>query len=488
MHSEDRPDVLLIAAPSTMESRFKSTTSLYKPTEPLGLLYIAANLLKHGYSVRFIDFNAEGIALPEAISLIEKIQPKILGISCLTQEAYMVEELLKQVRHTLPQTPVVMGNVHSSYFFDYYLKNNLSDYVVHGDGEETMVALTEVILSKGDPKTVNGISYLDSEGGSVTTPPNIINDLDALPPPAWELAKIEKYKASFYYNFQPDRTRIMISSRGCPIGCTFCTIHDGKKVRFHSAERVVAEIQHLVDTYGTTHINFQDPMFLTRPSRVRDICNGLIDKGIKIGWACEAHVNYAREDLFEIMKKAGCHTVFFGLECGDDALLKNIGKRTTVEQGKKAIHMARKYGLKPVGFFLLGVPGETEALSQKTIDFGLSLPLDMAFFSITVPLPGSQMFKEFVENDKRFDPYNWNGFSNTGYFGDKNPEWSPPGLPYEKLKVIQANGMRRFHLRPKMILRHLWTLRRATLHDFKAVLMTTWMTLKESFASRPTSS
>ena len=480
--------VLLVSAPSIIEASFASfTKNLYKPTEPLGLLYIAGNLRHNGIDVHFLDCNGEGLCLEESVKKIVSGRPRIVAISCLTQEAYMVEELLKKLRPLLPDSTIVMGNLHSSYFARYYLENGIADVVVHGEGEKVMVDLAQAILNKKPLFNVHGISFMDAVGSVIATPVHVIDDLDALPVPAWDLANLKNYKSPFYYNSHPNKTRIMVTSRGCPIGCTFCTIHEGQKVRFQSPERVIDEIKFLIREYGTTHINFLDPMFLSKPKRVMEICALIKSEGLQFRWSCEGHVNYAKPDLFKAMQEAGCETLFFGLESADDGLLRTIGKKTRAGQNAKAIHMADQAGIKPVGFFMLGLPGETEELTRKSIDFALSLPLDMAVFSITVPYPGSQMYKDLIENDDRFDELNWDGFSNTGVFGRNSASWSPDNLSHERLLYLQAEAMRRFHLRPRMILRHLITFKYARFGDIVALFSALMIVLKKSLFSRAVS-
>ena len=322
--------VLLVSAPSIMETTFSSAKSLYKPIEPLGLLYIAGNLLKNNINTSILDCNLEGLSIDESVNEIEKIKPMALGISCLTAEAYLVEELLKRVKDAMPDLKIIMGNMHASYFSDYYLGNKLSDYVVHGEGEEVMVDLVRAIREKtNNIKDIRGVSYHNDENEIIiSSEKNIVSDLDSLPLPAWNLVEPNKYRHSFYYNFNPSRTRMMITSRGCPIGCSFCVIHEGQKVRHHSPERVIDELEFLIKDYGTTHINFLDAMFLSKTSRTIKLCEMIINRNIKVKWACEAHVNFINPEILSLMKRAGCETIYFGIESGDDNLLKNIGNKS----------------------------------------------------------------------------------------------------------------------------------------------------------------
>ncbi len=474
--------VLLVSAPSIMEKTFSSAKSLYKPIEPLGILYIAGNLLKNKINTAILDCNLEGLSIDESVNEIKKIKPMAMGISCLTAEAYLVEELLKRIREAVPDIKIIMGNMHASYFSDYFLSKNLSDYVVHGEGEEVMVDLVRDIKEKtNNIKNIRGVSYRNDENEIIiTNEKNNVSDLDSLPFPAWNIIEPNKYRHSFYYNFNPSRTRMMITSRGCPIGCSFCVIHEGQKVRHHSPERVIDELEFLIKDYRTTHINFLDAMFLSKSSRTIKLCEMIISRNIKIKWACEAHVNFINPEILRLMKRAGCETIYFGIESGDDNLLKNIGKKSNTEQIRKAITMTAQVGIKSVGFFMLGLPGETEELTKKTILFSVSLPLDMAIYSITVPYPGSQLFEDVKKRDDKFDQYDWDGFCNTGFLGKNPPIWSPDELPYEKLKKLQAKAMKQFHFSPKTIYRHIKSLRYATAEDIGALFNVARLVIKNA--------
>lgn len=469
--------MLLVSPPSVVDEVFMKGRHLFNPAEPLGLLYIASSLLRENRTVKILDCNGEGLSTDRAVEKIIEINPFILGISCLTPEARKVETLLERVRDALPETVVVMGNLHARYFHEYYLRKNLAHIVVHGEGELVMPEIVRHLRERRNPDHIKGISYLDDGDRVKTTPPEPIADLDSLPPPAWHLVDVKNYRSNFYYNFNPTRTRMMVTSRGCPVGCSFCVIHDDRRVRHHGAKRIIEEILFLKRTYGTTHINFQDAMFLHKPAKVMEICDAMTNGGIDVSWACEAHVNFVREELFERMKEAGCGTVFFGLEAGDDGLLERIGKKSTVESNQRAVRIAHQAGINPIGFFMLGLPGESEDLTRKTIEFALSLPLDMVVFSITIPLPGSRMYEEHCRKNSDFDVYDWDGYNNTGVFGSRSPALVLGDVPYERLARLQSWAMRRFHFRPRILWRHIKSLKYATMSEVKSLFDSAWMVL-----------
>lgn len=444
--------VLLINPPQiVLKKDLKAIDKLFLSNEPFGILSIASVLLENKIDCKFLDARAELFDIAETLEFIKKVDPGIIGIPVLTSDAFVTEELLLRIRKTFMDAIVVLGNLHASIFYEYYLKKDLCDFVAHGEAEFIMLNLCRAIFERKNLREVKGISFkLDNE--ILNTQRNdLIENLDVLPMPARNIAPMDKYRQKFNHGSNKKCIHMM-SSRGCPVGCTFCCVHCGKKVRMRSAGKVLEEIDILVKEYGADEILFYDPMFLASRDRLFEICDGIKENFPRLKWKCEAHVNFINEKVLKKMKESGCTMLFFGIETGNDELLKVIGKKVTVEKIVEKVYLTQRHGIKIYGFFMLGIPGETTDMSYKTIELALSLPLEFAQFTILTPFPGSEMFTELRKQNK-IDPYAWDRYYTFAGFTDKEPIYVPEGRTSDEINELQRKAIRSFHLRPKNILK-----------------------------------
>jgi magnesium-protoporphyrin IX monomethyl ester (oxidative) cyclase len=446
-------DILLIFPPNNMEAVLGKGKTFVTALEPLGILYIAANLEKYGYSVDFLDAFAQGIGIKEIIEHIEKTKPKVIGISCLTSDGTITFKLCQEIKEKFPEIFLVLGNLHASIFADYFIKNAKVDLVVHGEGEYTIVKVMDALKNKGDFSIIKGITYRD--GGEIknTGPAEMIMDLDELPWPARHLIDLNDYGWSFHYFpgrwfKKPKQMRLMMSSRGCPNGCSFCAVHTGRKVRFISAQKVFDELMHLKNKYGADHIFFMDPLFVGHRQRLIDFCELMIKNKVAVTWDCEAHINYINKDILKLMKKAGCVHIYYGIESGVQRLLDLVGKNTKIENIERAMRWTKEVGLETMGLFMLGLPTETREETLQTIKFAKKLPIKHAQFAITTPYPGSAMYNQLMSEGKIKDPYDWDRYSAYASFSDKDIIWATEGRTSDELKKLQRYAIRSFFLRP----------------------------------------
>jgi anaerobic magnesium-protoporphyrin IX monomethyl ester cyclase len=450
--------VLLINPPpfvSKKESR--KMDKLFLSNEPFGLLSITAVLLEHQIDCHFLDARAEMFDINQTIQYIKKIEPVIIGIPILTPDAFVTEELLLNIQEEISDAIVVIGNLHASIFYDYYLRKKICDFVVHGEGELIMLNLCKMLAEKKDPGQVNGISFIKEDEIINTKREDLIQDLDSLPMIARHVAPMDKYVQKINHGAN-NKCFHMMTSRGCPIGCKFCCVHSGRKVRMNTADNVLDEIGFLVDKYGADEILFYDPMFLSSRDRTLRICEGIRKRFPKLTWKCEAHINFINEELLKELKASGCTMLFYGIETGNNELLKVIGKKTTIETITEKVNLTVKYGIKVYGFFILGIPGETREMSKKTIQLSLDLPLEFAQFTIFTPFPGSEMFLQ-LKDEKRIDPFAWDKYYTFAGFTDNDPIYTPDGRTSEEIKELQRKAIRSFHLRPKHIFKQALKLR-----------------------------
>jgi magnesium-protoporphyrin IX monomethyl ester (oxidative) cyclase len=271
---------------------------------------------------------------------------------------------------------------------------------VIGEAELALPRLLRYLDTQDRLSEIGGIGY--KLNGSININPieQYVNDLDTLPFPARHLFPMEKYLSSknvhnWVYKRQPQAQ--MITSRGCPLSCAFCTIHSiwGKKVRFRSPVNVVDEIERLVTEYKVQEIHFEDDNISINPERMKKICEEIIKRKLDITWTAPngMYAHSLNRDLLKIMKESGCYRISIGIENGNQEFLsKVLNKALNLNKVKSVVRDLRDLGIESTGFFILGIPGETRVTMKETIEFAKGLDLDDAIFSIYSPYPGTKLY------------------------------------------------------------------------------------------------
>ncbi len=402
---------------------------------PIGLMYIAAVLQKAEVKVEILDafmagtFQKTGGALNVGMNSeqikqeIEARKPDAVGISgpftCQIENALKVSQLSKEVD---PNILTVMGGPHVTLIPREFLKEAKNvDIAVIGEGEYTMLEIAQAVECKKQLGQVQGIAYRQS--GEVVVNPSrpLIENLDELPYPAYDLVDMEQYlspKKIGYRSFQ-DRAISMITSRGCPFNCCFCAVHlhMGQKFRAHSAEYVLDHIQYAVDKFKVRNIFFEDDNLTLDTKRFEAICDGIITRKIKIGWETP---NGVRADclsleLLKKMKRSGANSIFVGVESGDQNVLDNIiCKSLDLNRVVQFAKDAKQIGLKTGAFYIIGFPGETKENMWRTVDFALELKrkydVGMHLFMAT-PSYGTNLYENCKAKGYIQQDLTWNAFA-----------------------------------------------------------------------------
>jgi len=220
---------------------------------------------------------------------------------------------------------------------------------------------------------------------------------------------------------------------------------------------VVDEIELLIEKHGAKEIRFWDDMFNLDSSRVLRICDEMLARGIDIPWTCLVRMDHMNENVLHAMARSGCWQVDYGIESGNQQLLNRIEKGLTLEMARKVTRMTRRTGIGVRGFFMLGLPGETEKTMRETIDFAKELDLTAVVFHITTPFPGTRLFDMVLESGELDSKVNWDNY--TLVLPEPGP-YAPKGLTRETILDYQAEGYREFYLRPSFILRRILGIRR----------------------------
>ncbi|MCL7453783.1 MAG: radical SAM protein, partial [Anaerolineae bacterium] len=300
------------------------------------------------------------------------------------------------------------------------------------------------------------ITYHTGDGEVVSTPdrsPIPVQELNELPLPAWRLFKLERYT-----NLQPTVDQVkglslpILTSRGCPYRCSYCSQIGPRRWRARSVESVIAEWRWLVQEVGAAEIGVLDDSFNIDRKRVLDICDRLAQEHLNhVPWIMinGIRANLADEEVLGAMKRAGCIRTAFGVESGNQAILDTVvDKHLTLDQVRSAFSAARTVGMETIGFFIIGMPGETEETMDDTIRFACELDPVVANFSIATPFPGTQMY-ETVKAQGRILADTWDDF----VFFEGKARFEMPGMPAELVERKWKEAYRRFYLRPKRIAR-----------------------------------
>lgn len=385
---------------------------------PLGIMYIAAVLEKNGYNVGILDaliadYRAQimrdvkyyGMPWEEIKEKIKQNKPDIVGITnpftAQIDNAIKVSEIVKDINNEIL---TIVGGPHVSVMATQFLKDARSvDIAVIGEGEYAMLDIMRYYEGEKDISEIQGIAYRKGDTVMLNPKRPFIKNLDELPFPAYHLVDMEKYlnPKIRYRSTKYLREISMITSRGCPYNCIFCSIHlhMGKAYRAHSKEYVIKHIEHVVNNYGVEHIHFEDDNLTFDIKRFEGILDGLIEKCIKFSWDTPNGIRADRLtiDIIKKMKKIGCTSLTIGVESGDQFILDNvIDKHLRLEDVLKTAKMCNELNMPLSAFFVIGVPGEKKENIKRTIKFALMLKkvynVDM-YLDIATPLYGTRLYE-----------------------------------------------------------------------------------------------
>jgi len=385
------------------------TRAVYKFFTPshfmhIGIAYLAAVLEKSGYEVKIIDATAERLGHDAFESKIKALVPDIIGITSNVSNASVAIETSITCKRAAPAAKILLGGPWATINWKYIVKNGYADVVVIGEGEETIIELMQSIDGDDDARLQNikGIAFKTKQGQLIKTKARpFIESLDALPFPAWHL-----FPDPTKYNFPFKRTVAypIITSRGCPFNCNFCTkyVH-GFKIRYRSVESVISEIQFLKNQFHADELFIIDDNFTMNVKRASEILDRIIEEkfNLAITFSNGIRADTLTPELLKKMRRAGVVEFAIGVESGNQQVLDKVGKSLSLQKVRGIVPIIHELGFIFKCFFIIGHPYDTASTMMDTIKLAIELDPEVAQFSKATPWPGTRLY-DLVKKEGQF--------------------------------------------------------------------------------------
>lgn len=445
-----KPRLLLTSAPLTLADRYGDYASAASTEPSFGLVSLAASALKAGAEVRLIEASSCSLDVNRTLKTVTDFAPDILGISATTLGIIPSAALASAVKSTTPQTLTVIGGCHvSSLPVETMTEFPEFDIGVVGEGEHTLTEIVEAVrIGNSRPTSIQGTCARTGSGIVNNPRRSPIENLDSLPLPAWHLLE------GFPRRFKPSPARIMhwpcasiVMTRGCPNACTFCDRSVfGRKCRSYSPGYAADLCEDLTRNYGVRELLIEDDTFIISRDNVARFCEELIRRKLDLSWSCLGRADRIELGLLKLMRKAGCWHMSFGIESGDENILKSVNKNLNLTQISSALQDCRSAGIRTKGFFMVGFPGESPASLTATESLVRKLPLDDITVMHLTPFPGSELYIQ-AQTAGTFDR-NWRNMNAL------NPVFIPHGMTVSSLEQARNRILHTFYSRPDVALRH----------------------------------
>ncbi|MEE2830516.1 MAG: radical SAM protein [Myxococcota bacterium] len=401
--------------PPQVFSRFQVASGI---TPPLGVAYLAGYLREHGLAVAVVDALGEapskvtpfrkqaflrGLDLAETAAAIPR-ETHLVGISNLFTSAWpAVAELAAAIKQRLPDVPIIVGGPHPAALPAECLAEDAVDFVGIGEGERPLLDLCGALEQGRDFSDLEGLAFLGPDGEAIVRPQTkrtLIQDLGEIPFPARDLLPMENYvQTQEAHGPVSSRWTSILSSRGCPYGCTFC---ESRLTRWRArrAEEVVDEIEHCVKTWGIEDFHFEDDNMTIRTDRILEMAAELRRRGLKIRWQTPNGIraSVTDQETLRAMRDSGCHHITLAPESGSQRVLENViqkGRDFELDQVIRVAEDAHQLGMKVAAYFIIGLPGELPEEVEQTITYARELArvgVDEVGFSLFIPLPGTPLW------------------------------------------------------------------------------------------------
>ncbi len=384
---------------------------------PLGLAYLAAVLENEGFSIKIVDSPLQGyeqetrlgdgryrygLNIEQIVEQVKEFSPFIVGISCSFSTLFdTVCEISRAIKKHDSKIKICVGGAHASAVPEEVIGREEVDFVIIGEGEFRFKGLVRALREGKDFSEIDGLGYKENGKPKINPVKGYIQNLDNLPLPARHLLNMEKYFEIHRpqgYSIRSKRGTTIVTSRGCPADCIFCSIHCvwGNKFRARSPGHVIKEIEHLIERYQIEELIFEDDNLTFDIERAEKIFTLMIDKKLNLHWKAPNGIAVWRlnERLICRMRESGCYQLSFAIESGNEYVLHEIiRKPLDLNKVRNLIRIAKANDILVEGFFVFGFPGESFRQMKDGFDFALSSGLDRAIFLIATPYPGTKLYE-----------------------------------------------------------------------------------------------
>lgn len=421
----------------------------HKP--PLGILILATYLRDWGVpNVHCLDAQLDELSPEQTVDRLVEMKPAIVGITAWTDFWYPVWLTVRLIRQRLPECKIILGGPHCGVYPQESLEYSEADFLVVGDGEDVLLRVVRELLLDRPISDQPGL-WRKQEGRVL--PPTVrfavIDDITKVAPPDRTLLPFKRYSSVLTPS---EYETTMITSRGCPYKCVFCKM-DVQKVYARTAEQVVDEFEQIANL-GISDVQVYDDTFTWGNARAMSICQGIIDRGIKVKWAIRDRANRVTPELYKLLKQAGCNRAHFGVETGSPRILKESGKFITMEQLETGIGIAKESGMTVMAYFMFGFIDETPEDALMTIEFAKKLNPDYPVFVVLIPYPGTQIYRTGLESGLLPNDF-WREFTKSPVPDFGIPHLIEDHMDREMLVSMRNRGTRELYFRPRRIMREL---------------------------------
>ena len=420
---------------------------------PLGILSLAAMIRKYGYEVKVIDAHAEGFNITNILSEVEDFSPDIVGITAMTVMISAAAEIAKAIKEHSPKITTILGGVHvTAEPIETLKRYPYFDFAIIGEGEIVFTEFLETIRKEKRPDIIGSLVWRENgrrEEINVNPRRAFFKGLDEFPPPAFDLVPnlFNHYRLSVF-GTKKFKSVGLVTSRGCTGKCTFCDLGVvGRGYRANTAGYLIDLMKDVYHKYGVSDFLFYDDLFVGSRPRLQEVCDMIINEKLPFTWSCCARVDFIHKDMLDLMKRAGCWMIEYGIESGCQRIIDSMRKNITKEKILEIINATSEAGIVTKGNFIFGNPGEDHWSIVDSIDFACSLKLNYAQHTFLQPLPGSELY-ETAGKYGNFDS-SWDRFNTFSI------NFIPKGFTRDNLVMYSKYFWNRFYLRPHILLQEI---------------------------------